>query len=425
MPKIITFFEHERKTFKDLENEGLSKNDIKKLIKLNNKLKIFNTNYHKSIKAKQYVGVIKIKNITIQILPKIYKNENNKQKEALTNLLYMLSYTNNLKIKENMANLAKDNDLFEIYIYIFAKNLLKEIERGIYKDYNKKEDELNYLKGKLNINKQIKHNLTKKHKLYCIYNEFSENNLINQILKYTIELLKNATKNYRNKKLLNDLSFIFEDVEYKTIINKDFDKIAFNRMNERFKPYIKMAELFIKNSSINLTTKDLETFSLIFNMDLLFEEFIGNILRRYKAEIFEKDVDVYLQHKKYYLMREITDENNKDFFALKPDVVVKENDKTILIIDTKYKQLINDRSKNYNLHQSDIYQIFAYLKKYNCKNGILLYPKYDEEIAKTFKFDDEYLYIKQINLKHNPKSKSEYINLIKDNLKSIINNLER
>ena len=186
-----------------------------------------------------------------------------------------------------------------------------------------------------------------------------------------------------------------------------------------------MAELFIKNSSINLTTKDLETFSLIFNMDLLFEEFIWNILRRYKAEIFEKDVDVYLQHKKYYLMREITDENNKDFFALKPDVVVKENDKTILIIDTKYKQLINDRSKNYNLHQSDIYQIFAYLKKYNCKNGILLYPKYDEEIAKTFKFDDEYLYIKQINLKHNPKSKSEYINLIKDDLKSIINNLER
>ena len=186
-----------------------------------------------------------------------------------------------------------------------------------------------------------------------------------------------------------------------------------------------MAELFIKNSSINLTTKDLETFSLIFNMDLLFEEFIGNILRRYKEEIFKKDVDVYLQHKKYYLMREITDENNKGFFALKPDIVVKENDKTILIIDTKYKQLINDRSKNYNLHQSDIYQIFAYLKKYNCKNGILLYPTYNEEIAKTFKFDDEMLYIKQINLKHDPKSKSEYINIIKDNLKSIINNLER
>ena len=40
MPKIITFFEHERKTFKDLENEGLSKNEIKKLIKLNNKLKL-------------------------------------------------------------------------------------------------------------------------------------------------------------------------------------------------------------------------------------------------------------------------------------------------------------------------------------------------------------------------------------------------
>ncbi|AIJ06293.1 5-methylcytosine restriction system component-like protein [Methanocaldococcus bathoardescens] len=422
---LITFFEHEKKTFKDLEKDGLSKNEIKKLIKLNDKLKIFNIGYN-SIKAKQYVGVIKIKNMSIQILPKIYKNEDNediKQKEALTNLLYILSYTNNLKIKENIANLAKNNDLFEIYTYLFAKNLLGEIERGIYRDYNKREENLSYLKGKLNINKQIKHNLIKKHKLYCTHNEFSENNSINQILKYTVELLKNITKNPKNKKLLNDLSFIFEDVEYKIIIQKDFERITFNRMNERFKPYIKMAELFIKNSSINLTTKDLETFSLIFNMEILFEKFIGNILRKYKDEIFGKtSLNVYLQYKGCYLMK---DDNGNEIFALKPDVVIKENDKTVLIIDTKYKKLINNRSRNYNISQPDIYQMFAYLKKYNCKNGILLYPKYEEEINKRFKFDNENLYIKQINLKHNSKSKFEYINLIKDDLKSIINNLER
>ncbi len=419
MTKTITFFEHERKSFDEL---GLNDYYINKLERLNKQLKIFEIG-RKTIKAKQYVGIIKIKNITIQILPKIYKNEDNKQREALTNLLYMLSYTNNLKIKENIANLTKNNDLFEIYIYIFAKNLLEEIERGIYRYYNKREENLNYLKGKLNINKQVKHNIIKKHKLYCIYNEFSENNLINQILKYAVEFLKNIAKNPKNKKLLNDLSFIFEDVEYKIITHKDFERITFNRMNERFKPYIKMVELFIKNSSINLNTKDLEIFSFIFNMDILFEEFIGNILRKYKGEIFEKyNLNVYLQYKGCYLMK---DENGNEIFALKPDIVIKENDKTVLIIDTKYKKLVNDRSRNYNISQSDAYQMFAYLKKYNCKNGILLYPKYEEEINKRFKFDDETLHIKQINLKYNPKSKSEYINLIKDNLKLIINNLER
>ena len=85
MPKIITFFEHERKTFKDLENEGLSRNEIKKLIKLNDKLKIFNTKYHKSIKAKQYVGFVAVDNKIIQVLPKVFKECDYENKDKIKN----------------------------------------------------------------------------------------------------------------------------------------------------------------------------------------------------------------------------------------------------------------------------------------------------------------------------------------------------
>ncbi|XRO77858.1 McrC family protein [Methanocaldococcus sp. 10A] len=238
------------------------------------------------------------------------------------------------------------------------------------------------------------------------------------MLKYTIELLKNITKNPKNKKLLNDLSFIFEDVEYKIITQKDFDKIHFNRMNERFKHYVEMSKLFIQNSSINLNTKDLDTFSLIFNMDMLFEEFVGNITRKYKNEIFEKgNIAVHLQNREYYLMK---DKYGRGIFSLKPDIVIKENNRPILIIDTKYKKLINDRSKNYGISQSDIYQMFAYLKKYKCNRGILLYPKYYSEIEEEFQIDDEILQIKQINLKHNKKTKFEYIIAIKEELSNQI-----
>lgn len=437
--KTITFFEHQKKTFKELEKEELSKNEVKKLIKLNDKLKIFEIGYS-SVNAKQFVGALKIKNKTIQILPKIYNNEENKEKEALTNLLYMLSYTKKLKIREDIANLTKNNDLFEIYIYLFAKNLLKEIEKGFYKDYNKKEENLNFLKGKLNTTKQIKHNIINKHKLHCTYKEFSENNLINQILKYTIELLKNITKSSKNKKLLDNLSFIFEDVEYKIITLNDFKKIHFNRMSERFKYYVEMAELFILNSSINLNSKDFHTFSLIFDMNTLFEEFIGNIVKNHKDEIFgNENLNVHLQHTKHYLLRAAkiedsqgtedsfnfsVDKNNRGAFRLIPDIAVLKENKPYLIIDTKYKKL--DQTKPYsNISQSDIYQMFAHLKKYDCKKGILLYPKYNEEIKETFYIDNKtILHIVQIDLKYNMfTGRTHYINKIKKELSRLMDEI--
>ncbi|WP_421077636.1 McrC family protein [Methanothermococcus sp. Ax23] len=424
--KTITFFEHERKTFGELKHCGMSKKDILKLIKLNRKLKIFKDG-HKTIKAKQFVGALKINNTTIQILPKIYKNERNeeqKQKEALTNLLYMLSYTKKLKIKENFANLSKNNDLFEIYIYLFAKNLLKEIENGIYKNYNKKEENLTYLKGKLHTTKQIKHNYINKHKLYCKYAEFSENNLINKIFKYAVELLKNITNNPKNKKLLSDLSFVLSDIDYKTITINDFKKVKFNRMNERFKPYIEMAKMFILNESTNLNSKDLKTFSLIFNMDYLFEEFVGTILKKHYDEIFNNECVIHLQHSELYLL---TDENNNNTFRLKPDIVVYSSNNTnkpFLIIDTKYKNLIDDKTKNYNINQSDAYQMFAYLKKYDCKKGVLLYPKYEKEFNKEYAFnEEEHLFIRTINLKHNGQNQKEYVENVNIDLKKIFTGL--
>ena len=47
-------------------------------------------------------------------------------------------------------------------------------------------------------------------------------------------------------------------------------------------------------------------------------------------------------------------------------------------MDTKWKRLFNDRRKNYGISQSDMYQMFAYSKKYDAKHVWVLYPKTDE-----------------------------------------------
>ncbi len=49
-------------------------------------------------------------------------------------------------------------------------------------------------------------------------------------------------------------------------------------------------------------------------------------------------------------------------------------DNRIVILDTKWKSIINNAGKNYGISQSDMYQMCAYSKKYGTPEIWLLYP---------------------------------------------------
>ncbi len=121
--KLIILKEYETTNFWELNSK-----DILEIEKINNLIKtqIFEIKAHNRVKVKQYVGIVKVNNKNIQILPKIfYKKDYNLKEETnyiIKNLLYMLSYTKKLNIKEaDIANLWKIDDLFEVFIYIFVK----------------------------------------------------------------------------------------------------------------------------------------------------------------------------------------------------------------------------------------------------------------------------------------------------------------
>ena len=47
-------------------------------------------------------------------------------------------------------------------------------------------------------------------------------------------------------------------------------------------------------------------------------------------------------------------------------------------MDTKWKSLIDNERKNYGISQADMYQMYAYSKKYGTSEIWLLYPLNDE-----------------------------------------------
>ena len=66
---------------------------------------------------------------------------------------------------------------------------------------------------------------------------------------------------------------------------------------------------------------------------------------------------------------------------MKPDIVVqRKRDGAIFVLDTKWK-ILSDIKANYGISQADMYQMYAYQKKYEAEDITLLYPRTERVLS--------------------------------------------
>ena len=72
---------------------------------------------------------------------------------------------------------------------------------------------------------------------------------------------------------------------------------------------------------------------------------------------------------------------------MKPDIVIKrKSDKAVFVCDTKWK-VLDDKQNNFGISQTDMYQMYAYQKKYNACNITMLYPLTDKITSSDIVYD--------------------------------------
>ena len=140
-------------------------------------------NEYNRLKLINYVGIISIESVTIEIIPKISLSNNKKKDKEI--LLQMLSKCSKLPfdIDNSINTNLAEYDLIELLAKFFVQKLQREINKGIYREYINKEENLNFIKGKLLLSSHIKKNHVNKVKAYCSYDEYSENNFLNLVFK--------------------------------------------------------------------------------------------------------------------------------------------------------------------------------------------------------------------------------------------------
>lgn len=336
----------------------------------------YKRNVEQIISFKNYVGLIQLRNnFQIQILPKILftSGEKDKTKQIFIKMLCSLkdfpckSFKNGNVMVEHM-------NLYEIFINMYLQELRQLVKKGLKSSYLDCKDNLAIYKGKLLVNEHIKHNIGRKERFYVEYSEYHINRPENKLIKSTLTKLQKMTKSAENAKEIRQLLTFFELVEPSTNFNMDFSKIVSDRNSKDYEMLMKWSRVFLMNKSFTPFSGTEYAKTLLFPMEKVFESYVSENIKKVFGKV---GWTVSSQDKTHYLFDTLNGEKHKKF-SLRPDIVVVRDNGSVIILDTKWKKLVFNERKNFGISQADMYQMYAYSKKYNTSEIWLLYPINEE-----------------------------------------------
>lgn len=318
---------------------------------------------NKRIKFANYVGVIQVNNLTIEVLPKAdYLEYDQASKDKWHNtLISMLHECRLIKLNSiyNAKLKIKSASILDLYYDLFLTETEKIFIQGLRKNYKPVRENLNKVKGKILFSDHIKKNAFHKERFYVEHKLYTVNNKLNQIIYKALTILAVISSNPNLNVRINKLLLNLENITEENVTSEWFGNIKYNRNTERYRQAITLAKLIILHYSPDLKGGNENVLAIMFDMNALYENYI---YRKLKVIQFDENIPV----------NRVNAQNRKPFWesrGLRADIVV-ETDKKNIIIDTKWKIL-----KEIKPSDNDIQQMLLYNLHYNADLSILMYPK--------------------------------------------------
>ncbi len=318
------------------------------------------------LRVKSYVGLLQTaQGFQLEILPKI-ANDTAQSRSILLNVLRSLPNSPFKTLPP--ANLqTAQMSIWEIFVSVFLDELQQIVQRGLQRSYQSTESESQFLRGKWLINKQLQQSKLSQTAFVVEYDLFLMNNAPNRLIKTCLDLLSTQIETSANGRRLVELQSYWQNVPIATDIKADL-QIA-QHLNRHFLHYataLQWATIFLENKSWLGQSGSAANVSLLFKMERLFESYVSYCFKKYIT-----DYKTISQQSEQFL---IADHAGKTQYKLRPDLIIRQNNKTI-IADTKWKQIDAQNANNqYGIDQRDLYQLYAYGQKYQADALFLIYP---------------------------------------------------
>ena len=324
------------------------------------------------IKLTEYVGVIQVGNLIIEVLPKAdkYESEDNfkKWREVLIGMLRAVG-TFNIHAPSSSSLSIKTNFLLDLYFELFIKEIEYLFNKGLIKKYRKTEGNSLSLKGNILFGKHLQKNLIHQERFYIKQSSYDREHLLHQIIYKTLLLLKRINTNVGLNSRIGNLLLNFPEMADIKITEATFNKITLNRKTEDYKNAIEIARLLLLNYHPDLSNGQNNVLALMFDMNLLWERFVYVSLRKKLGDEF----NVLGQTSKYFWKPK-----NGNRSSIRPDIVVEKGNENY-VLDTKWKNL---GGKNPSLN--DLRQMYVYHEYFEAQKVALVYPGKSELISGSY-----------------------------------------
>lgn len=296
----------------------------------------------------------------------------------------MLSYAFQTLNQSNYEEIAaeKFEDMQNLFAAILAKGIGFQLKQGLYREYRNCQEDLSVMRGKINMQGTIRNKMSRRQLLACEFDELSENNLLNQILKSTVLLLlKHGNVKARYKDDLKKKMLFFSAVDTLELTSVRWSAIRFGRNNQNYRMLISICQLLAEG--LLLTTEQGEYRLAAFldeqRMCRLYEKFILEYYRKHFPQL-----SVTASQIPWAL-----DDGSGTMLPVMQSDITLQLGSSVLIIDAKYySHTTQEHYGRHTLHSGNLYQIFTYVKnkeyelreKDHTVSGMLLYAKTDEAI---------------------------------------------
>lgn len=294
----------------------------------------------------------------------------------------MLTYAFQVLKQSNYDKVASEEfeNIQDLFAAILSKGIAQQLKQGLYREYVSQCENLPVMRGKLNIHGTINNKLQRKQMLACEYDELSENNVFNQILKTTaVTLLRQTSVSPNRRAALKKVMLFFKNINTIDPSAIKWSMLHFQRNNHNYKMLLNICYFVLE--SLLLTTKMGEYKMAAFldeqRMSRLYEKFVLEYYRYHHPGLHASPSQVSWN----------LDNGMIDFLpVMQTDIMLKHKEKT-LIIDTKYySHTMQTQYDSRTLHSNNLYQIFTYVKNQDVGNtgnvaGMLLYAKTSERIT--------------------------------------------
>ena len=358
----ITVFEHQTITLNQVFAGGVVFDQ--------NKLEAFERFFDKGvpyfklirhgIQFNEYVGAIQIGNTLVEVLPKADKRKtDNEAKNTWRNVLIdMLRFVNGFDVKAPSSSdlKMKNNSVLDLYFELFVIEVEYLLRRGLVKKYRKTEGNLTTLKGSLMFNKQISTNVVHKERFFTEYTTYDTEHLLHIVIYQTVLVLEKINTNSALTSRINSLLLNFPEMPNQKFSQSTFDKIILNQKTKEYKKAIEIARLILLQYHPDLSNGMNDVLALMFDMNLLWEQFVLVSLKK------NKSLKVRGQNSKYFWKPEGGNRR-----SIRPDITVGKGGK-YYVLDTKWKLV--DRKPSIE----DIRQMYAYHHYFDAEKVALLYP---------------------------------------------------